>query len=88
LKTLIPFVLCSNHAFERYLQRNITQSELKEFLKRLKKELCVVVFELVKDGCVDGRSKKYDSGNSTFVLTFDQSKMCIIIKTMLDRKSK
>ena len=75
--------LIPQHAIHRFHQRTDTNDSLKEFLAHMRDHLCVVIYELVRDGCVNGTGKRLKFGANRFVVTFDEDKQLVVLKTIL-----
>lgn len=78
-------IFLSQHATDRLFGRKIDDSDFAMFLKDMKSRLCEVVFELVKDGVVDGRAVRKVYGNSVFAVTFDTLRKKLVVKTVMKR---
>lgn len=74
--------IISKHAIVRYHQR-AESTDVKMFLKHLKDNCCVIIYECVKDGNIDGIARQYKFGKSRFIITFDTTRTKLVLKTII-----
>lgn len=77
------YLIITKHSSERFCQRTKNEVALKKFLRLINDRFCEIVFELVKDGCVNGPAKRYHILDRKFVITYDELKMKIVLKTII-----